>query len=213
MQLNTAAVQEYRTFLYGLLVRDASRRRYILWEWLQNFQHPVASTAKLLREIWHTILETLLWQRSQFIVESSKFFLLGPAFPIRYEWLTKSERQDYIVKRVFAHRKQLFETVEVMRNNTVHLEGFEKRNALTEVDSIEGVWRRQWVRDIASWVKGQVALEFTCAVQRLALERGDVFLSELFVTLHGCGRVTQLVCWGHGPQDRVRPREEEEGGN
>lgn len=202
--------EEYRTFLYGLLARDPQRRAFIVWNWLLNYS---VDTTKItsLREIWHTILETLLWQRSAFVLESYKFLLLGPGFPVRYEWLTASERRNYIVGYVFTNRKTLFKTVNVLRNNTIHLEGF-----IPELgrDPVDPVWRRQWVRDIAGWISqsnSMVTLEFTCAVQRLAIERGDVFLSELFTTLNGHGLVSQLPCWGHGPQDRVRPLEEEEG--
>lgn len=200
--------EEYRSFLYGLLARDPQRRAFILWNWLLNY---VTETKFLqLREIWQDILETWLYQRSSFVVESSKFLLLGTAFPIRYEWLTASERHNYIVGYVFANRKTLFKTVNVLRNNTVHLEGFIHAQEGGR-DALDPVWRRQWVRDVAGWMHGHVALEFTCAVQQLALKKGDVFLSELFATLNGHGLVAQLPCWGHGPQDRVRPLEEEEG--
>lgn len=200
------ANEEHRAFLYGLLARDPQRRGFILWQWLLNYQPPKELIT--LRQIWHNILETLLWQRSSFVLESYKFLLLGPAFPIRYEWLTAEERRGYIVGWVFTHRKTLFSTVKVMRNNAVCLEGF----LPSDRDPVDAVWRRQWVRDIAGWVvQGSVALEFTCAVQQLALEKGDVFLSELFATLSGHGPVALLPCWGHGPQDRVRPLEEEEG--
>lgn len=204
---STVAEEHHRAFLYGLLARDPQRRAYIVWNWLLNYQP--APPKGGLRQIWHSILETLLWQRSDFVVESYKFLLLGPAFPVRYEWLTAQERRSYIVGYVFANRKTLFKSVSVMRNNTVCLEGF--LPGQQQRDLVDTVWRRQWVRDIASWVHGDAALEFTCAVQQLALERGDVFLSELFATLNGHGLVTQLPCWGHGPQDRVRPLEEEEG--
>jgi hypothetical protein len=209
--MNAVVEQEaHRAFLYGLLARNPQRRAYIVWNWLLNYHPP--EDEKTQRQVWYTILKTLLWQRSDFVVESYKFLLLGPAFPVRYEWLTARERRSYIVGNVFANRKTLFKTVNVLRNNTVCLEGFLPTAATTsERDPVEAVWRRQWVRDIAGWVHGHVALEFTCAVQQLALERGDIFLSELFATLNGCGLVAQLPCWGLGPQDRVRPLEEEEG--
>jgi hypothetical protein len=200
----------HRAFMYGLLARDPQRRKFILWQWLLNYQPPPPpsdTTVVLLRQIWYTILETLLWQPNDFVVESYKFLVLGPAFPVRYEWLTASERRHYIVGHVFAHRKRLFKSVSVMRNNTVCLTGF-----LPSTTTLDDVWRRQWVRDIAEWTQGEVALEFTCAIQRLAIERGDVFLSEMFATLNGHGWVSQLPCWGHGQEDNVRPWEEEEEG-
>lgn len=209
-------LQEHRTFLYGLLARDPLRRGFILWQWLKNYSIKEGSTTESttnLRQVWRNILEIWLWQPSQFVVESSLFLLIGPAFPIRYEWLTTSERRNYMVGRVFAQRKQLFSTVQVLRNNTVHLEGF-IHDSGGGGGSIDSVWRRQWVRDVASWVavkEGQVALEFNCAVQQLAIERGDVFLSELFATLMGHGLVKNLPCWGHGALDKIKPREEEEG--
>lgn len=203
--------ESYHTFLYGLLARNVSRRRFILWQWLGNYQPQKETT--LLRDVWSDIIDVLLFKKSAFAMDNSKLLLLGPAFPIRFEWLTVDERRNYIVGQLFAKRLTLFKSVSVYHNNTVYLDGFLPELS-TSRDAIDAVWRRQWIRDIASWIAlsgGDIQLEFICAVQRTAIRRGDVFLSELYATLNGHGLVLNLSCWGHGPEDKVRPIEEEEG--
>lgn len=199
--LISAARAEHRAFLYGLFGHNEGRRRYLLWEWLKAYQ-PVAAKGHL-RDIFRDILTALLWNRAAFVVESTCFTILGDAFPVRYEWLDAHERR-YIQQGVFRNRRQLFRNVKVLPNNVVHLSDFVLDGG------VHPVWRRAMVRDLASWVQGPLELEFGCAVQRLALERGDPFLSEMYAALHGHGPVSMLACWGHGPLDPVQePREEE----
>lgn len=215
MQTESVAVaaavrDEYRAFLYGLFAHNPRRRRFVLWQWLCNYRvgNCGGGIAAALRDVWRAILESLLWARAALVVESTLFEVLGAAFPVRYEWLDARERH-FIVHSLFRHRKALFGDVRVLPNNAVRLSGFVCDSA--DGDAFDGVWRRQLVRDLAAWVApcgGHVALEFVCAVQRTAVERGDPFLCELYAALMGHGPAAALPCWGHGEADAVRPREE-----
>lgn len=201
-----AAVREaHRMFVYGLFEHNPARRRFMLWQWLQAYECKEAPG--LLRETWYVIVKELLWSRDEFVVGSTQCLVLGPLFPVRYEWLSAQERH-FLVHDAFRFRKVLFTSVKVVPPAVVHLSGF-----CGDAERLpgSGVWRRALVRDLASWMTdGVVANEFACAVNRLAVERGDRFLCEVGAALNGWGPVTHVPCFGLGADDPVRPREEEE---
>ena len=206
-RIDDAVAAAHSAFLYGLFEANAGRRRFLLWQWLQGYEPNTKSAVplSLLRETWYVIVRALLSERDAFVVENTRCLLMGPLFPVRYEWLTEQERH-YLVHDVFRHRRRLFSSVKVVPPAVIHLSGFKLEGANL---TVLPVWRRQLVRDLASWMQdGTLALEFSCAVQRLALERGDRFLCEVYASLQGHGPVSMVPCFGLGPWDPVRAREE-----
>ena len=150
-------------------------------------------------------MELLLYGPCNFSMESSKFFILGPLLPVLYDWLTGEERR-YLAHTLFAHRRTLFSQVCVLPHGLVQLSGI----CYQPEQGIDGVWRRQWIRDIAQWLaydeKTQMPLQiFMDAIHSIALQRGDVWLIQLYATLTGHGLLEYLPCWGHGIHDAVVP--------
>lgn len=184
-----------RDFFYGLLAATPERRQFILWNWLS--QWPKGSD-------WSEFIQVLLYQKADFVVESERLLILGPRLPIRFEWLTTEERK-FLVGNVFARRHVLFDHVRVLPNQVIQLQGYKVQKGY-----FDDMWRRQLLRDLATWLAyddkvQEILLYFMESIHRIAIERGDVWLLQIYAALSGLGPVEYVPCWGHGPLDPVRP--------
>lgn len=190
-----------RDFFYGLLSATPERRQFFLWQWLLGW--PKGST-------WAEFVETLLYQKVEFVVESERLLILGPRLPIRFEWLTSKER-DFVVNHVFAKRHILFDHVRILPNQMIQLHGhkvIQKSNAF--VPYFDNVWRRQLLRDLAIWLAfdedvQETLLQFMKSIHQIAIARGDVWLVQIYAALNGLGPVEYVPCWGNGPLDTMLP--------
>lgn len=183
-----------RNFFYGLLAARPERRQFILWQWLVNW--PKTNN-------WADFVQTLLYQKADFVVESERLLILGAQLPIRFDWLTGEERH-FLVWTIFANRRTLFNQVKMLPHAMVQLHGYKG------TDYFDDVWRRQLLRDLAIWLAYDEAVQpalfaFMESIHEIALARGDVWLFQLHATLSGHGSIEYLPCWGHGPYDSVKP--------